>query len=85
MNRPGDSIIHCDHSKPNGQNQPQTRRLEHHLKGDRRAALTIFRAITTDDSVRLDIAARYVLDELGIEPKEHLLRTTFCSADTEFS
>jgi hypothetical protein len=30
----------------------------------------VFREITGDDSARLDFAARYVLDELGIEPEE---------------
>src|SRR5205809_765749 len=40
MNRLSVSIIHCDHSKPNGYQNHQTRRLGHHREGDLETPLT---------------------------------------------
>ncbi len=41
MNRLSDSIIYCDHSKPNGFESRQTRRSEHLQEGDRATPLTV--------------------------------------------
>src|SRR5664280_803641 len=39
-NQLNDSIIHCDHSKPNGYRNHQTRRSGHHQEGDLETPLT---------------------------------------------